>query len=350
VKILVATSDVPFVEGGHRIIARALTGALREAGHEAELLTTPQNRFGRQFAAYTATRFTDVEFTGNGERVDRLISLRFPSYVLKHPHHVCWLNHRMREYYDLWPEWSASLSWKGRIKESIRRSLIHAADRRYLTGNLTKLFAQSRNIQDGLRRWGNIPSEVLYPPPPQRQYRTESYGDFIFSPARLTPLKRVPLLIHALAKSPVARAVIVGEGPEKAKIVDLIKSHSLESRVVMAGHLDDAALADHYARCRAVYYAPVNEDYGMVPIEAFRSRKTVITAADSGGATELIQHEQNGYALAPEPSDFASCIARLFDDPKLAEALGAAGFEATKHINWSSTVSQLLSGPDSGRH
>ncbi|MCI0611912.1 glycosyltransferase family 1 protein, partial [bacterium] len=100
-KILVATSDVPFVKGGHRVIASALIQALRDAGHEAELLTTPTNRFGRQFAAYVATRFTDVELTGAGERVDRVISLRFPSYVLKHPNHVCWLNHRMREYYDL---------------------------------------------------------------------------------------------------------------------------------------------------------------------------------------------------------------------------------------------------------
>ena len=115
-RVLVATSDVPFVEGGHRVIARSLVQALRESGHEAELLATPQNRFGRQFAAYLATRLTDVEVTGTGERIDRLISLRFPSYVLRHPYHICWLNHQMREYYDLWATWNSKLGRKGKSK------------------------------------------------------------------------------------------------------------------------------------------------------------------------------------------------------------------------------------------
>ena len=44
-RVLVVTSDVPFVEGGHRVIARALVRALHEAGHTAEIVTTPQNRF-----------------------------------------------------------------------------------------------------------------------------------------------------------------------------------------------------------------------------------------------------------------------------------------------------------------
>lgn len=342
-KILVATSDVPFVEGGHRVIARALAQAFRESGHESEILTTPQNRFGRQFSAYAATRFTDVEFTGTGERVDRLVSIRFPSYALKHPNHVCWLNHRMREYYDLWESWSPALSWKGRIKESVRRKMIHAADRRYLKGgNLRKLFAQSKNIQVGLRRWGNIPSEVLYPPPPQREYRTESYGDFILSPSRLSPLKRTHLLIESLAKTRKGKAVLVGDGPERGRIVELIRQHSLESRVELAGHLTESELAGLYARCRAVFYAPVNEDYGLVPIEAFRSRKPVLTATDSGGATELVRHERSGFVVSPDSAELAACITRLFEQAALAETMGSDAFEDTKHINWPDTVARLL--------
>lgn len=248
----------------------------------------------------------------------------------------------MREYYDLWPSWSGNLSWKGRIKESVRRRLIHAADRRYLTGNLRKLFAQSKNVQEGLRRWGNIPSEVLYPPPPHRDYHTAEYGDFILSPARLSPLKRVPLLLEAFAKIPSGKVVLVGEGADRSKIEDIVKQHSLESRVSISGRLDDAALADLYARCRAVYYAPVNEDYGLVPIEAFRSRKPILTATDSGGATELVQHGSSGYVLPAKPEEFARHITLLLEDSALAEKLGSAGFESTRHISWPETVIRLL--------
>ena len=43
------------------VIARELTRALRDAGHQASILVTPQNRFGRQASAYFATWLTDVD-------------------------------------------------------------------------------------------------------------------------------------------------------------------------------------------------------------------------------------------------------------------------------------------------
>lgn len=341
-KVLVATSDVPFVEGGHRVIARALINALQQAGHEAELVTTPQNRFGRQFASYVATRLTDVELTGLGVKVDKLISIRFPSYVLKHPDHVCWLNHRMREYYDLWGEWNGRLSWKGKIKESFRRSLIHRADTHYLKRRVRKVYAQSKNIRQGLLKWGNIPSEVLYPPPPQRNYHTDGYGDFIFSPSRLTPLKRIPLLIEALAKVPGAKAVISGEGSERAVIESMIRQYGLEGRVELVRQLSDEQLTDYYARCRAVFYAPQNEDFGLVTVEAFQSRKPVITATDSGGPTELVQDGVTGFVVRPDAAEIARVATNVLVDSATAERLGAAAYESALAITWPATVSRLL--------
>ena len=138
-RIAVVTSSPPMVEGGHMVIARSLVQALREAGHDAEVVVTPQNRFGRQAAAYVATWLTDVGSSG-GRPIDQVISLRYPSYAVRHPRHVCWLNHTMREYYDLWPRFSAGLSPQGRVKEGVRRRLIHAADRYLLTRNVKRLF------------------------------------------------------------------------------------------------------------------------------------------------------------------------------------------------------------------
>ena len=54
----------------------------------------------------------------------------------------------MREYYDLWAAFSSGLGRKGRIKESVRRALIHRVDRYLLTRNVRRLFAQSKTIQD----------------------------------------------------------------------------------------------------------------------------------------------------------------------------------------------------------
>src|SRR5439155_1022633 len=189
-RILVVTSGALFVRGGHLTIAEETASALRRAGHLAEVVVTPQNRFGRQLSAYLATWLTDVGETADGKPVDQVISFRFPSCAVRHPRHVCWLNHRMREYYDLWERFVRGLGRKGRLKEGVRRRMFHTVDRWLLTHNVTRLVAQSRTIQARLQRFGGIRSELLYPPPPERAYRTGGYGDYVLAVSRLHPLKR----------------------------------------------------------------------------------------------------------------------------------------------------------------
>lgn len=343
-RIAVVTSTPPLTEGGHLVIARALVRALEEAGHRADLVLTPQNRFGRQGAAYVANWLTDVGMTGEGERTDQVISLRFPSYAVRHRAHVCWLNHRMREYYDLWEQFSRTLSWKGRVKEGVRRRLIHAVDRYLLTRHVTRLYAQSRTIQARLHRFGGIPSEVLYPPPPPRPYRCDGYGDYLFAVSRLAPLKRIELLLQALAR-PAARAarlVVAGEGEQQPRLRALVASLGLEGRVTLAGRLTDAALVDHLARCRAVCFAPLNEDYGLVTAEAFASRKAVVTCADSGGPTELVRDGAHGFVVDPTPDALATALARLSEDRALAERLGAAAHTIAADMTWPRAVAKLV--------
>ena len=104
--IAVVTSSPPFAEGGHLVMARELVRALGEEGHETGLVVTPQNRFGRQVSAYLAAWCTDVQLAHEEKKVDQVISLRFPGFAVRHPRHVLWLNHRMREYYDLRDQFS----------------------------------------------------------------------------------------------------------------------------------------------------------------------------------------------------------------------------------------------------
>src|SRR5512145_1852358 len=263
-RIAVVTSSPPMVEGGHMVIARALAQALRDEGHHADIVVTPQNRFGRQASSYIATWLTELG-RANGRPIDQVISLRYPSYAVRHPKHVCWLNHTMREYYDLWDRFSATLGPRGRVKERLRRRFIHAADRYLLTRNVTRLFVQSKTIQDRLRIWPELTSTVLYPPPPQRAYRCDEYGDYIFMVSRLTALKRADLLLRALATPDGAgiRAVIAGDGEERETLTGLIDSLGLRGRVVLTGPLSDEAMLDHLARCRAVCFPPVLEDFGF---------------------------------------------------------------------------------------
>jgi glycosyltransferase involved in cell wall biosynthesis len=324
------------------VIARSLAQALRDAGHTADIVVTPQNRFGRQASAYVATWFTDVG-SSDGAPIDRVISLRYPSYAVRHPKHVCWLNHTMREYYDLWERFSATLSPRALLKERARRWAIHSADRYLLTRNVSRLFVQSRTIQRRLAMWPELRSTVLYPPAPQREYRCDGYGDYVFLVSRLTRLKRVDLLIEALAQPDAIdlRAVIAGEGEERAALEALASARGVGDRVTFAGRITDEQLVDHLARCRAVCFPPYEEDYGFVTAEAFASSKAVITCRDSGGPAELVDDGVNGVICQPTPQSVAAGLRRIMGDPDAARRMGAAALASSATLTWRNVVAEL---------
>ena len=341
--IAVVTSSPPFAEGGHLVMARELVRALREEGHETGLIVTPQNRFGRQGSAYLAAWCTDVEMAHEEKRVDQVISLRFPGYAVQHPNHVLWLNHTMREYYDLWGQFSSHLRWKGRIKEGVRRALIHRADK-YLFNKMQRRYVISATVQARLQRFGQTQSDVLYPPPPQRDYRHDGYGDYLFGVSRLSPLKRFDLVLKALAE-PIAasiKCVIAGEGAELEKLRALASHLDVEHRVQFVGRLSDQDMIDHLARCRAVIFPPFNEDYGFVTVEAFMCGKAVITCRDSGGPAELVHDGESGFVTDPTPEALAVAMRKLVDDRNLAQRLGEAGHAMASRMTWSDAVRRLL--------
>jgi len=343
-RILVATSDVPFVEGGHITIAQCTVQALKDYGYEADLILTPQNRFGRQLRAYLANSFTDVEVDGLGRTIHQVISFRFPSFAVRHSKHVCWLNHRLREYYDLWALLRSQLGWKGRLKESFRKQIIRSIDTYLLKHNVDKVFAQSRTIQRRLKNWGNIQSEVLYPPPPQKKYYTEEYADYIFTVSRLQKLKRLDLLIESFnyVKNRELKAVIAGNGPEYDNLMHLIQKNNLEKRISLIGKADEKTVLRHFANCRAVYFAPLQEDYGFVTGEAFASSKCVVTTEDSGGPAELVEHEQRGYICKNHPEKIAEKLDILAEDKNLAVKMGKNAKNFISGITWENTVERLI--------
>jgi len=342
-RVAVVTSSPPMTEGGHMVIARALVHALRAEGHHADIIVTPQNRFGRQAAAYLATWLTDVGMS-DGQPIDRVISLRYPSYAVRHPYHVCWLNHTMREYYDLWPRLTRGLGRLGLAKERVRRRLTHAADRYLLTRNVRRLFVQSRTVQERLAMWPELRSTVLYPPPPPRAYRCDGFDDYVFMVSRLTPLKRADLLVRALATADGAglRAVIAGDGEERGRLDGLAAHLGVASRVKFTGALPEPELLEHLARCRVVCFPPVSEDYGFVTVEAFASGKPVVTCTDSGGPAELVIDGERGLVCEPTPEGLAGALRRCMDDPAGSERMGGRAHAFAATLTWPATVRRLI--------
>ena len=297
---------------------------------------------GRQLSAYAATRLIDVGLTFDDHRVDQVISLRYPSYAVRHPVHTSWLNHRMREYYDLWERTVAPLSSPARLKERIRRQLIHRLDH-YLLARVTRLFAQSKTIEARLARSG-LAAEVLYPPAPQRRYVCDEYGDHLFVVSRLAPHKRVDLVVRALAEPAAAgiRCVVAGAGEELSNLRRLAVHLGIDGRIEFLGHIDDATLVRRLAGCRAVCFPPYQEDYGLVTVEAFASARPVITCTDSGGPAELVQDGVQGFVCEPSPPALAEAMRALMEDPARAAIMGEAARVTAASMSWQAAVERLV--------
>ena len=336
--LAIVTSSPPETEGGHLVIARSLVQAARDAGHDARLVTTPDYGFGRQTRSYLANYRTDV-----GD-VDEVISLRYPSYAVRHSHHVCWLTHTMREYYDQWPQFSGSISPANRVKETVRRTLTHIVDAHLLKRHVQKLCAISETVRGRVAHDFGLDAEVIYPPPPQRPYRCDAYGDFVFAVSRLMPLKRLDLLVRALAEPRAlgVRAVIAGDGECRDELARLAQALGVADRVTFLGRIDETALLDHLARCRAVCFTPRDEDYGFVAVEAFASRKPVVTCRDSGGPAEVVRDNETGFVCDASAAAVAESLGRLMDDRALAERLGSAAAARAAAMTWDAVVRRLL--------
>jgi glycosyltransferase involved in cell wall biosynthesis len=152
------------------------------------------------------------------------------------------------------------------------------------------------------------------------------------------------LLVRAMAEPDARglRCTIAGGGDEAGQLKGLVAQLGVQDRVTLAGPIPTDALVARLAACRAVVFPVFNEDYGLVTVEAFTSRKAVVTCRDSGGPAELVRDGVNGFVCDPTPASPARAMRQLADDRALAERLGAAGAETASELTWPRTVDQLL--------
>jgi len=340
VRIAVCRPQVPFERGGAEIFTDQLVAELRERGHEAEVVTVPFKWYPGERVLTQALlwRLADLS-EADGRRIDLVVATKFPSYCVRHPNKVVWLLHQFRQAYEL------DRTELGQFSESARdralRRAVHRLDQTCL-GEAQRVFATSQNVAERLERSTGIVADVMPHPPQALAYRCDEYGDFVLSVGRLDRAKRVDLMIEALASDETLRGVVAGEGPDRSRLEELARSKGLDGRITFSGRVSEGELTDLYARCLAVYYAPVDEDFGMVPFEAFLAEKPVITTADAGGPLEVVADRSTGLVCEPRPLAVAEACAWLRDHVEDARAWGKAGRGVAEQVTWDKAIERLL--------
>jgi glycosyltransferase involved in cell wall biosynthesis len=341
-RICICDTQVPFVHGGAEMLCRALRDELAKRGFEVDLVQVPFHWPTRVdvLKGCLAWRLIDLTEAAR-QRIDRVIATRFPSYMIKHPNKVVWLVHQLRQIYDLLGTSYSDFAERPRDRAAIE--LVRDMDRRTLR-EARAVFTISRNVAERLRRHNEVEAEVLYPPPRlDGGYRQGEFGDYVFTIGRLDVMKRCDLLIRALAHTETAvRCRIAGTGPEREALAELAARLGVAERVELLGWVDEPAAAELYAGAGCVFYAPYDEDYGYVTIEAFKSGKPVVTTADAGGVLEFVEDGVNGFVCAADsPREIAARLDRLFRERREARAMGAAGQARVSAIGWDQVVAKL---------
>jgi len=338
-RIAVCSAQVPFARGGTEIFVEDLVAELRKRGHEAELVTLPYKWYPGTRVLTQAFLWRLVDLTeADGRPIDLVIATKFPTYAVRHPNKVVWLLHQFRQAYEL--DGTALGQFSDSPEDRATRRAVHALDKRVL-GEATKLFTTSRNNQQRLESSTGLVAEVLPHPPQELPYRCDDYGDFVLSVGRLDRAKRVDLLIDAAAESSFS-VVVAGDGPDRGRLEELAGKRSLDGRVRFLGRVNENELADLYARCLAVFYAPVDEDFGMVPYEAFLADKPVVTTTDAGGPLEVVMDRKTGIVCEPRAADVADACVWLREHLDQARSFGRAGHALADEVTWDKAIARIV--------
>ena len=344
-RVLIASTFVPFIKGGGTKIVEDLHSELLRRGYESDTVLIPFDSTWRNIAAQTAAiRLLDLT-----ESADRLIAIRTPSYALRHPNKVAWFIHHHRDAYDLW-----GTPWSGMPDDAVgrhHRDMMRRSDEIYLR-ECHRVFTNSRIVTNRVLEFNGLrPREVLYPPLDSGHlYRPGPFGDYILYVSRLNVIKRQTLAIEAMRHTdPDLKLVIAGTGDESTylqRLEEQAREAGVADRIRFTGWITEAEKAGLTAGCCGALYLAFDEDsYGYSTLEAFHAHKPVITLSDSGGSLEVIRDGHNGSICEPEPRALAEAMNRLWRDRALGERMGANAHAtlAQYGIDWDRVIERLTS-------
>jgi len=318
--------------GGAERFYVGLRDALRAAGAQADIVTVINDESSFRGIEETYLRYYDLDLSA----YDGVISTKAPGYVVRHPNHVCYLQHTMRVFYDMFDVEFPNPS--DELRE--QRRLVQKWDTAALRNPRTKhRFVIGHEVKERLRAFNGLDSTVLYQASTMSGFHC---GEFrhVLMPGRLHRWKRADLVIRAFrhVKSPV-ELLLTGTGEDEGSLRELAGS---DSRIRFLGRVSDERLVELYSEALAVTFVPRHEDFGLITLEAFLSGKPVITCADSGEPSRMVNDGISGYVCAPEPRAIAARIDKLAGDATFARNMGEAGRNSVSGIRWDSVASALL--------
>ncbi len=266
----------------------------------------------------------------------------FPSYLISLHPSVWYCHEPPRELYDLSREYAA----RSRLPSPMSRivlSALRAYDRAKAL-RVDAIASNSKFTRQYIRLAYGRDSMVVYPGVKLSAYKPrEPESPLLLSVSRLIYHKNIHLVIESMKliakRIPEARLLIVGEGPERSRLISLIRALGLEASVRITT-LDERALIEAYSEAYCLIYVPHREPFGLAVLEAMASSKPVV-ASREGGVRELVEDGRTGYLVSKSPAAIAWRAISLLKSREKAAEMGRLGLLRAHSFTLEKTASEL---------
>lgn len=210
--------------------------------------------------------------------------------------HISYVHTPMRYAWDLTAEYlrEAGVHWG--LRSGMARLILHYIRLwdQAVSQRVDVMVANSHFVARRIQSYYRRHARVIYPPVDTTRFALEiEKDDYYLTAGRMVPYKRMHLIVEAFARMPNRRLIVIGDGPEAAKV----RSRAAPNITIM-GPQPVAALCQYMQRARGFVFA-AREDFGITPVEA-QSCGTPVIAFGKGGVLETVIDGQTGVFYAEQ--------------------------------------------------
>ncbi|WNL40120.1 glycosyltransferase family 4 protein [Halomonas sp. PAMB 3232] len=219
--------------------------------------------------------------------------------------HICYCYSPMRYAWDMQHQYLRQTGKERGVASWLMRWQLHRLRQwDFISAQRVDHFvAISHYIKRRIARCYRRDAEVIYPPVQVERFRHDQPRDeFYLTASRMVPYKRIDLIIEAFNRLPDKRLVVIGDGPDRARL-----SAMAGPNVTVLGYQPDDVLVDYLERARAFLFM-AEEDFGILPVEAQAAGAPVI-GYGVGGLSETMLDDTTGLWVAEQTS--AALIERI---------------------------------------
>lgn len=232
--------------------------------------------------------------------------------------HISYVHSPIRYAWDMQHQYLRQSGLDSGLKSAVIKLMLHRIRMwdRHAAAGVDHFVANSKFIARRIEKVYRRHADVIYPPVSVSAFTVSAAKEgFYLAASRLVPYKRMDLIVEAFSAMPQYRLVVVGDGPEMAKLRAKAKAN-----VELLGYQHFTNLQDLMQRARAFIFA-AEEDFGITPVEA-QACGTPVIAFGKGGALETVDAsgerptglffgEQSVASICEAVDQFESCRDRF---------------------------------------